>query len=163
MFRSTSAMVYIFIQMSCEMWDFDIYGKERIFFNHYLYLKSKSVISRDLSYWLHSQVIFTLRKLSMVSFRICLPNGKWVLTLSLTNSNIICTISLNMIMFFGIMGLSLLKCSHFSRRRIAAMRLQWCCSLVPSTLPNHWVSVSYLNRLGFMIWIIIIDYVSFFM
>ncbi|KAK2121422.1 GATOR complex protein depdc5 [Saguinus oedipus] len=25
-FRSTSAMVYIFIQMSCEMWDFDIYG-----------------------------------------------------------------------------------------------------------------------------------------
>uniref|UniRef100_A0A8C3D3L6 DEP domain-containing protein 5 n=1 Tax=Cairina moschata TaxID=8855 RepID=A0A8C3D3L6_CAIMO len=24
-FRSTSAMVYIFIQMSCEMWDFDIY------------------------------------------------------------------------------------------------------------------------------------------
>lgn len=26
-FRSTSAMVYIFIQMSCEMWTFDIYGK----------------------------------------------------------------------------------------------------------------------------------------
>uniref|UniRef100_A0A673NDT4 DEP domain-containing protein 5-like n=1 Tax=Sinocyclocheilus rhinocerous TaxID=307959 RepID=A0A673NDT4_9TELE len=26
LFRSTSAMVYIFIQMSCEMWDFDIYG-----------------------------------------------------------------------------------------------------------------------------------------
>lgn len=26
-FRSTSAMVYIFIQMSCEMWDFDIYGE----------------------------------------------------------------------------------------------------------------------------------------
>lgn len=26
-FRSTSAMVYIFIQMSSEMWDFDIYGK----------------------------------------------------------------------------------------------------------------------------------------
>uniref|UniRef100_A0A8D0B5K1 DEP domain containing 5, GATOR1 subcomplex subunit n=1 Tax=Sander lucioperca TaxID=283035 RepID=A0A8D0B5K1_SANLU len=25
-FRSTSAMVYIFIQMSCEMWDFDIFG-----------------------------------------------------------------------------------------------------------------------------------------
>ncbi|XP_004716793.1 GATOR complex protein DEPDC5 [Echinops telfairi] len=25
-FRSTSAMVYIFVQMSCEMWDFDIYG-----------------------------------------------------------------------------------------------------------------------------------------
>ncbi|XP_038649235.1 GATOR complex protein DEPDC5 isoform X2 [Scyliorhinus canicula] len=25
-FRSASAMVYIFIQMSCEMWDFDIYG-----------------------------------------------------------------------------------------------------------------------------------------
>ncbi|MCI4388526.1 hypothetical protein PGIGA_G00087080 [Pangasianodon gigas] len=25
-FRSSSAMVYIFIQMSCEMWDFDIYG-----------------------------------------------------------------------------------------------------------------------------------------
>uniref|UniRef100_A0A3P8X2B6 DEP domain containing 5, GATOR1 subcomplex subunit n=1 Tax=Cynoglossus semilaevis TaxID=244447 RepID=A0A3P8X2B6_CYNSE len=25
-FRSTSAMVYIFIQMSCEMWDFDVYG-----------------------------------------------------------------------------------------------------------------------------------------
>uniref|UniRef100_A0A8C5GEL4 DEP domain-containing protein 5 n=1 Tax=Gouania willdenowi TaxID=441366 RepID=A0A8C5GEL4_GOUWI len=25
-FRSTSAMVYIFIQMSCEMWDFDFYG-----------------------------------------------------------------------------------------------------------------------------------------
>ncbi|XP_023561638.1 GATOR complex protein DEPDC5 isoform X5 [Octodon degus] len=25
-FRSTSAMVYIFIQMSCEMWHFDIYG-----------------------------------------------------------------------------------------------------------------------------------------
>ncbi|XP_053738521.1 GATOR complex protein DEPDC5 isoform X1 [Synchiropus splendidus] len=25
-FRSTSANVYIFIQMSCEMWDFDIYG-----------------------------------------------------------------------------------------------------------------------------------------
>ncbi|XP_013208799.1 GATOR complex protein DEPDC5 [Microtus ochrogaster] len=25
-FRSTSAMVYIFIQMSCEMWDFDIYA-----------------------------------------------------------------------------------------------------------------------------------------
>nr|XP_061792421.1 GATOR1 complex protein DEPDC5-like isoform X1 [Nerophis lumbriciformis] len=25
-FRSTSAMVYILIQMSCEMWDFDIYG-----------------------------------------------------------------------------------------------------------------------------------------
>uniref|UniRef100_A0A2K5QZI4 GATOR1 complex protein DEPDC5 n=1 Tax=Cebus imitator TaxID=2715852 RepID=A0A2K5QZI4_CEBIM len=28
-FRSTSAMVYIFIQMSCEMWDFDIYGTEK--------------------------------------------------------------------------------------------------------------------------------------
>uniref|UniRef100_A0A670ZYA4 DEP domain containing 5, GATOR1 subcomplex subunit n=1 Tax=Pseudonaja textilis TaxID=8673 RepID=A0A670ZYA4_PSETE len=27
-FRSTSAMVYIFIQMSCEMWDFDIYGED---------------------------------------------------------------------------------------------------------------------------------------
>ncbi|KAG2470314.1 DEPD5 protein, partial [Polypterus senegalus] len=26
-FRSTSAMVYIFIQMSCEMWDFDIYAQ----------------------------------------------------------------------------------------------------------------------------------------
>ncbi|XP_069071195.1 GATOR1 complex protein DEPDC5 isoform X2 [Pleurodeles waltl] len=25
-FRSTSAMVYILVQMSCEMWDFDIYG-----------------------------------------------------------------------------------------------------------------------------------------
>nr|XP_049602672.1 GATOR complex protein DEPDC5 isoform X1 [Syngnathus scovelli] len=25
-FRSISAMVYVFIQMSCEMWDFDIYG-----------------------------------------------------------------------------------------------------------------------------------------
>ncbi|XP_043924800.1 GATOR complex protein DEPDC5 [Protopterus annectens] len=25
-FRSSSAMVYIFIQMSCEMWEFDIYG-----------------------------------------------------------------------------------------------------------------------------------------
>ena len=28
-FRSTSAMVYIFIQMSSEMWDFDIYGELR--------------------------------------------------------------------------------------------------------------------------------------
>lgn len=26
-FRSTSAMVYIFLQMSSEMWDFDIYGE----------------------------------------------------------------------------------------------------------------------------------------
>lgn len=30
MFRSTSAMVYIFIQMSFEMWTFDIYGKANL-------------------------------------------------------------------------------------------------------------------------------------
>lgn len=26
MFRSLTGMVYLFIQMSCEMWDFDIHG-----------------------------------------------------------------------------------------------------------------------------------------
>lgn len=47
-FRSTSAMVYIFIQMSCEMWDFDIYGQSDL---SDLYLPVKEVFFMCFNDW----------------------------------------------------------------------------------------------------------------
>lgn len=59
-FRSTSAMVYIFIQMSCEMWDFDIYGELDLskFVTQFI---SRYNSFRFVFQWLEENVIFACR------------------------------------------------------------------------------------------------------
>uniref|UniRef100_A0A8C6Y9Z0 GATOR1 complex protein DEPDC5 n=1 Tax=Naja naja TaxID=35670 RepID=A0A8C6Y9Z0_NAJNA len=64
-FRSTSAMVYIFIQMSCEMWDFDIYGEDPSVLGFDLLLsRQEKNCSHEVTVVLFSRTFYSAKSLN---------------------------------------------------------------------------------------------------